>query len=87
MTINKSQGQTFRRTGLLLPEACFAHGQLYVAFSRCGYPPNEINNTGLKVVTCDTPIQGRHKSKGEIRTNETKGITTQNIVLKEIFVK
>ena len=87
MTINKSQGQTFRRTGLLLPEACFAHGQLYVAFSRCGYPPNDIKNTGLKVVVYDTPIQGRHKSNGGIRTNETKGITTQNIVLKEIFSK
>ena len=40
MTINKSQGQTFRRTGLLLPKSCFVHGQLYVKFSRCGYPPH-----------------------------------------------
>ena len=87
MTINKSQGQTFRRTGLLLPEACFAHGQLYVAFSRCGHPPNDLNNTGLKVVVYDTPIQGRKKSMGGIRTNVTEGITTQNIVLKEIFRK
>ena len=85
MTINKSQGQTFRRTGLLLPESCFAHGQLYVAFSRCGYPPDDKNNTGLKVVVYDTPIQGRKKSDGGIRMNETEGITTQNIVLKEIF--
>jgi len=85
MTINKSQGQTFKRTGLLLPEACFAHGQLYVAFSRCGYPPNDKCNTGLKVVVYDTPIQGRKKSAGGIRTNETEGTTTQNIVLKEIF--
>ena len=87
MTINKSQGQTFKRTGLLLPDAVFAHGQLYVTFSRCGYPPNDVNNTGLKVVVYDTPIQGRQKSNGGVRTNETKGITTQNIVLKEIFVK
>ena len=85
MTINKSQGQTFRRTGLLLPEPCFAHGQLYVAFSRCGFPPNDICNTGLKTVVYDTTIQGRKKSAGGIRTNETEGITTQNIVLKEIF--
>ncbi|XP_076067746.1 ATP-dependent DNA helicase Pif1-like [Oratosquilla oratoria] len=35
MTINKSQGQTFNRCGLLLDSAqCFAHGQLYVACSR-----------------------------------------------------
>ena len=87
MTINKSQGQTFRRTGLLLPESCFAHGQLYLAFSRCGYPPNDINNTGLKVVVYDTPMQDQNESRGGIRTNKTKGITTQNVVLKEIFVK
>ena len=85
MTINKSQGQTFRRTGLLLPESCFAHGQLYVAFSRCGYPTNVKKHTGLKVVVYDTPMQGRRKSEGGIRTNETEGITTQNIVLTEIF--
>ena len=87
MTINKSQGQTFRRTGLLLPDSCFAHGQLYVAFSRCGYPPNDLDNTGLKVVVYDTPIQGRNKSAGGTRTNETEGTTTQNIyvVVKQIF--
>ena len=85
MTINKSQGQTFRRTGLLLPDSCFSHGQLYVAFSRCGYPPNDRDHTGLKVVVYDTKIQGRKKSDGGVRTNDTEGTTTQNIVLKEIF--
>ena len=85
MTINKSQGQTFRRTGLLLPDSCFAHGQLYVAFSRCGHPPNDKDHTGLKVVVYDTPIQGQKESDGGIRTNDAEGITTQNIVLKEIF--
>ncbi|CAF4526449.1 unnamed protein product [Rotaria magnacalcarata] len=34
MTINKLQGQTFNRLGLLLPRPVFSHGQLYVAFSR-----------------------------------------------------
>ena len=34
MTINKAQGQTFNSLGLYLPNPVFAHGQLYVAFSR-----------------------------------------------------
>ena len=85
MTINKSQGQTLKRTGLLLPESCFAHGQLYVAFSRCGFPPDDVTKTGLKVVVYDTLLQGRRQCDGGVRENTTPGTTTQNIVLNEIF--
>ena len=43
MTVHKSQGQTFDRVGLYLEHPVFAHGQLYVAMSRCRNP------TALKV--------------------------------------
>ncbi len=34
MSINKAQGQSMDTIGIFLPEPVFAHGQLYVAFSR-----------------------------------------------------
>ena len=34
MTINKSQGQSLGRVGILLRGPVFGHGQLYTAFSR-----------------------------------------------------
>ncbi len=38
MTINKSQGQSLDACSIILEENVFAHGQLYVAWSRCGNP-------------------------------------------------
>jgi ATP-dependent exoDNAse (exonuclease V) alpha subunit len=35
MTINKSQGQSVKHVGIDLRNPVFAHGQLYVAGSRC----------------------------------------------------
>ena len=52
MTINKAQGQSFARVGLFLPEYVFAHGQCYVALSRCGDP------NGLRIML-------QHKAEGD----------------------
>ena len=35
MTMNKSQGQSFKHVGLDLRTPAFSHGQLYVGLSRC----------------------------------------------------
>ncbi len=40
MTINKSQGQSLDICSIILEESVFAHGQLYVALSRCRNPNN-----------------------------------------------
>ena len=34
MTINRSQGQSFKTVGVDLRSPCFSHGQFYVAMSR-----------------------------------------------------
>ena len=57
MTINKSQGQTFDRLGLLLPQPVFSHGQLYVAFSRVR------SLTSIKVQIIREDKNGRHRTK------------------------
>ncbi|GBP93841.1 ATP-dependent DNA helicase PIF6 [Eumeta japonica] len=42
VTINKSQGQTFKHVGIDLRQDCFSHGQLYVALSRSASKKNCI---------------------------------------------
>lgn len=56
MTNNKSQGQTFDKVGIFLDEPVFAHGQLYVAFSRARSFADifvKINQTNQQGCTTD----------------------------------
>jgi PIF1-like helicase/Helitron helicase-like domain at N-terminus len=72
MTINKSQGQTFDRVGIMLPEPIFSHGQFYVAISRCRSP------SGLKIfIRNDYPQQGNLMNDGRI--------FTKNIVYRSVI--
>ncbi|PIR55243.1 AAA family ATPase [Candidatus Peregrinibacteria bacterium CG10_big_fil_rev_8_21_14_0_10_36_19] len=51
VTIHKSQGKTFDKVIIDIGNGTFAHGQIYVALSRC---------TSLEGITLQVPIQKRH---------------------------
>jgi hypothetical protein len=70
MTINKAQGQTFKRVGVYLPDSVFTHGQLYVALSRVGNPD------ALKVMVKPSQSQRRPRRLG---------LKTGNVVYREVF--
>ena len=69
MTINKAQGQTFAKVGIYLPSPVFAHGQLYVAFSRA----RSLATVKVKVV--DTQQQGKRGQR----------TVTPNVVYREVL--
>jgi len=69
MTINKAQGQTLNRVGVVLSSNVFSHGQLYVALSRARsilniiiFNPNEDSNGKLYNVV-DKSVQEFFKRK------------------------
>ena len=76
MTINKSQGQTFDKIGILLRTPVFSHGQLYVAVSR-------VRNFESVSFMVETQPPG-DKAQGIIAGNA--GIYTQNIVNKTVLL-
>ena len=74
MTINKSQGQTFKQIGVYIRDSVFSHGQLYelyVALSRVG------SRDGIKIMVKD--------GWKEMTDDAEAGVYTQNIVYNEIF--
>ena len=54
MSINKSQGQTLKMTGLYLAHPCFSHGQFYVGCSRVGTPSSLFIFTDTSNNLCKT---------------------------------
>lgn len=79
MTINKSQGQSLGRVGILLRAPVFGHGQLYTAFSRAQ------KRDCIKIHIVDTPnVQGEFKRNAEKRI--LAGTYTDNVVFKNIFL-
>ncbi len=71
MTINKAQGQTLQTVGVYLPKPVFCHGQLYVAFFRCG------SRRGVRVLV-------RGGSKAALN-GAPAGVYTSNVVYREVL--
>lgn len=71
MTINKSQGQTFEKVGILLRQPVFTHGQLYVAASR------------VRSFDCLKFYIDEHRRQGHLANDER--VFTQNIVYTEVL--
>ena len=75
LTINRAQGQSVDKCGILLPKNVWTHGQIYVAFSRCGNPNNVF------VWANQEPILG-----GEFKGKLPEGKKfVMNVVYKQIL--
>jgi len=76
VTIHKSQGKTFERVVLDIDRGTFAHGQTYVALSRC---------TSLKGLTLARPIEKRHIIMDPRVTDFMKGGGMGKLKKKKLF--
>ncbi len=75
MTINKSQGQTLSKVGILLNQQVFGHGQLYVALSRVG------TRAGVKVLVHDGERPHTENQFGVA----PEGVYATNVVFTEVL--
>ena len=78
MTINKSQGQTFKNVGLLLRHPSCSHGQLNVAASR-------VRNFHSLCILVDTYLMSSNR-QGLLRlTSNDNGVNTKNVMFHEVL--
>ena len=76
ITSNKSQGQTAKMTGLYLKNELFAHGQLYVSFTRVTDPK------GMKVFKPAPETNAKDKKKAKA---DDSHLYMKNTVYREIL--
>jgi len=72
ITIHKSQGLTFERA-IIDAQAAFAHGQTYVALSRCKTMEGLVLSSALseKAVICDREVNGFNSQMAENQPGQT----------------
>jgi len=79
LSIDKSQGSTFEKVGIVLPRPVFAHGQLYVGFSR----GKSFDGVRVEILH---DAQGLPVSDDEKPDSNNKiAVVTKNVVYEEVF--
>ena len=76
MSINKAQGQSLQRVGIILAAPVFAHGQLYVGLSR------GTSFANVRVWVQDSDKHGYYAGDDETEA----GTYTDNVVYKDILM-
>ena len=73
LRLNRTQGQTLKRSGMYLPTSVFSHGHLYVGFSRGGDPEKGF------------VYAGQEEFENVEHLLEANKTYTRNVVYNEIF--
>lgn len=87
MTIHKSQGKTFERITIDIGAGAFAHGQIYVALSRCKTLEGVVLNNpiGKKDIIVDPRVAEYYNNKSIPAKKTVEYMSTTTIRKKIIF--